>query len=48
MKDIICQMVLNAFEKHTAAKELRSAGRDVAILSRMVREASFSLGDLKE
>lgn len=40
-------MVLNAFEKHHAAKEARSAGREAAILSGIVREASFSLGDLK-
>lgn len=48
MEGVICHMVLNAFVKHNAAKEARSAGRDVAILSRMVREASFSLGDLKD
>lgn len=48
MEDVICQMVLNTFEKHNAAKEVRSAGRNAAILSGIVREASFSLGDLKD
>lgn len=48
MRDVICQTVLNAFEKYNAATEVRSAGRDVSILSRIVREASFSLGDLKD
>lgn len=46
MEDVTCQMMLNAFEKHNAAKEVKGAGRDVALLSRMVGEASFSLGDL--